>query len=503
MRIALIDPSNYITNYGLRVLASYLIQNGHDVKLIFLPEIDLRKESFYSSRVLEDLRQLIANAGLIGMSVFSNYFPVAAKLTEFLKSVVTVPIVWGGIHATVSPETSIDYADIVVIGEGEETMLELASREDVNNIPGIWYKQNGKVIKNVVRHLEENLDKYPYQCYELENSYIIRQDRIVQMTEDIFKKLCYVAPNYFNLERNENYQYLVLCSRGCPFKCTYCCNNALSNLYKGKGKYFRRRSIGNVIDELLQIRKKFPFINFFSFFDDNFLARPISQLREFAEKYKKQVGVPFKCNLHVHTATEEKLDLLVGAGLVCVEIGLESGSERTNAEIYKRPHNAEKLMAISELLNTKYRDKIKAYYDIIWDNPYETEEDISETLRFLAKLPKSINFSSFSLTFFPGTELYRRAMEDGMIQDEYTQIYRKKNNALYVENAPYVKACYTFVTRLRSSSSGVYQRLFVWLYKMVTAPGVIRFFNNHQHAASVFYKAYSVIRGVLRRISGM
>lgn len=138
MKICLVDPSHYVTNYGLRCLSSYLNEQGVDAEMLFLKP-DESKAGFYSDSVYSDFKQAVSDCDAVGFSVFTNFFDQAARLSAFVKEAFPdKPLFWGGIHATVSPESSIEHADAVCIGEGEETVLDLAKRiEKGSSLEGI------------------------------------------------------------------------------------------------------------------------------------------------------------------------------------------------------------------------------------------------------------------------------------------------------------------------------------------------------------------------------
>ena len=369
-------------------------------------------------------------------------------------------IIWGGIHVTVDPESAIKYADVICLGEAEETILELmqmvSKKKFTPNILGTWFKIRSRVIKNSQRPLEENLDKYPYQDYEASHMYIIKDGRIVQVTEEMLKEILHLPAGmqkYFGLKTSDNYQYLTLTSRGCPFHCSYCCNNVYRRLYGEKVKWLRSRSKQHVLGELVQFIKKHDYINFISFFDDDFLARPDQFIMDFFDEYDRRVNLPFKCNLSAYSVNKAKLKRLFKSGLTNVEVGLQSGSERVHKDVYKRPFNPEKFMDSARIL-AKF--PIIKYYDVILDNPYETQEDISKTIRFLAKMPKPYRLSCFSPTFFPGTELYDQAVIDRLVDPKNLRpIADKKNNALYLNNA-YSKALIFLSGRTAPELSFIY-----------------------------------------------
>ncbi len=409
--------------------------------MIFLPPLVFSTDYDYPLSVYSDLRPLIKDSDLIGFSFVSNYVGQARRVTRFIKKEFDMPVVWGGIHAMADPEKSLEYADMVCMGEGEEALSSLLntmqSGADITKSKNFYFRRNGDIIKNELIPLVANLDKYPYPLYDTNREYIVENGKIVPMSLDIIKRLFVTSREYFRLKNEKNYYYLTLTSRGCLNACTYCCNNLFLQLYKDRKNIIRRRSVNNVIGELLYIREKFPFVNFFAIFDDDFCAVDTEYIQEFSIAYKKYINLPFKCNISPVSLNEDKIMALRDAGLVSVEMGLQSASEETNRKIYKRNVNKEKFMKSASMLN-KYKE-ILPYYDIILDNPFEPARDVIKTIRFLMQLPKPYEISSFSLTFFPGTELYRTAKSKKIILDEDKEVCNKKNNALYRENDPYLK----------------------------------------------------------------
>jgi len=144
--------------------------------------------------------------------------------------------------------------------------------------------------------------------------------------------------------------------------------------------------------------------------------------------------------------TEEKLDILVEAGLYHLSLGIESVSQ-TAAEVYKRPVSKEHILSASRAISS-FKDKLQPpAYGLIVDNPYESRRDYLETLDFLDRIPGPKKICLGSLVFYPGTELYLKALADGRIRDVEKEIYRKPYHAkkgtyvnvlfyLYAINAP-------------------------------------------------------------------
>ena len=222
-------------------------------------------------------------------------------------------------------------------------------------------------------------------------------------------------------------------------------------------------------------------------FDDDFCAAPKEFILEFSKEYKKQINFPFKCNVSPNSISPEKIQALVNAGLVSVEMGIQTASPRVNKEIYKRNISNEKVLHAAEILNK--HTHIKTYYDFIFDNPLETVEDKIMTARFLAELPKPFGLSSFSLTLFPGTELHKEFKQKNMICDEIDQVYNKRNNKLYNKIDPYYKAIIRIALKLDHQN-----KLNTLLMNILASRLAFYLFNR-----KYFFYLYNFIRSLANR----
>jgi anaerobic magnesium-protoporphyrin IX monomethyl ester cyclase len=435
MKITLISTFDDISSNGLRVISAYLKKHGHNVDLIFLNVTNDELFQPLGQNMKDDLIGLCESSDLVGISLMTNQFFIAKELTEFLKSKISLPVIWGGIHPTVKPEECLEYADMVCIGEGEEAMLELAETygvRDISRIKNIWTKKEGNIIKNNPRHLEENLDNYPFQDYAFDSHYILREGRIVKMTKQILRETMQACAG-----PEANIAYSLITTRNCPHNCTYCCNNALRRTYMNKGKFVRKRSSESIMKELEFIKVELGFIGEVHLADDTFFIRSKEEIEEFCSSYKARINLPFKCCLSPQTADREKLRLLVDAGLIFLNIGVQSYNDKTLFDIYKRPTPKTMIMESINTVN-EFRERVKVAYHVIVDNPYETKESRKETVRFIGSLPAGSQVYLYPLVFYPGTELYERAKGDGFIRNEYEDIYRKFWTIEDIRNCDYL-----------------------------------------------------------------
>ncbi len=435
MKVVLISPYSDISALGIRGISAVLKSAGHETRLIFLPyqfpEIEYRRDfmSRYSPAILDQVTQLCQGCDLIGMSLMTNYFEQAATLTLHLKDKLGIPVIWGGIHPTIRPEECMEFADYVCVGEGEEAILDvvkaLEENSSLSRIPNIWVKENGKLHSNAPRPMLADLDTLPFFDYEMGEHYVLdrNSEKLLSLTPELLRK--YLTKSAPTKGRAALF-YQTIASRGCPYNCTYCCWSALKNIY-GVRHNIRRRSVSHIMEELGSILEVMPWFREMTFSDDSFLDAPVAEIEDFAAQYKKIVNRPFQCLAEPRTITTARMDPLVDAGLVNIQIGIQTGSERIKA-LYKRHQSNDLIIKMGKLLR-EYIPRIRPpIYDFILDNPWETLDDKYQTLQLLLKMPPPFYLQIFRLTFFPGTGLFEKAKAEGLISDNIREIYRQQYN---------------------------------------------------------------------------
>ncbi len=417
MKISLITLQPDLRSFGIRSISACLKQKGHDVDLIFLPQVFKQK---YKKKTLDDLIKLTKESDLVGISLMSNFWDNAVQITQELKNNCDFPIIWGGIHPTIRPEECLDYADMVAIGESEESIIELSrkiqNKQYYFDTVGMGFNVKGKKIINKLRELPgskkseiKSLDQIPFQDHDYKNHYVLKGENIIKMNIEIMNQYAQV--------------YMTQPTRGCPFACTFCVNNTYQSMYPHQ-KPIRKRSVDNIIMELQEVKSKLPFTKLILFDDDAFFLMSVNQIKDFSKKYKEQIGLPLCITgATPSTLTKEKLSPLVDAGLVEMRIGIQTAGSITK-KLYKRPHTNHQVANAINIVH-EYQDKVKAKYDIILDNPWDTGEDEKETLMFLSSVPTPFQLNLYSLVYYPGTELYNKAKKDGIIKDDLNDVYRK------------------------------------------------------------------------------
>jgi len=408
MKITLISTSTYPSDQGIRTISAMLKKAKHEVKIVFMTLSEDYSRNYTDSE-LNQLLKLCKGSDLIGINSFASTSHRASKIIKFLQSKLTTPIVYGGVHATISPEDCIKDVGIVCVGEGEEAILDLASAlekgKKIDKIKNLWVRKGDKIIRNPVRNLVDDLDKLPFPDYEINTHYVLENNKVRKFNE-------------YDLGG----QIFFLTGRGCPYGCDYCSNSLFNDLYEGKRKKILRwHSPEYIIEGILFLKKRFPSLGYFDVRDDTFSLRPLADIKKFCDLYKEKVNMRFKCLTDPKTTSDEKIKLLIDAGCTDIIIGIQ-GAERTNKEIYHRNQSDKGVIEASKVVS-KYKDKLTIMYDVITCNPYESAEDVINLIKLLQKVEKPYFLSVNNLVFFPGTKLYTRAKQDGTIKNESDAAY--------------------------------------------------------------------------------
>ena len=487
MRIALVATYTHPIALGLRYISAYLKAHGQQVDMFFMRSKRDTAEADFSGALLAELIERLRSAELIGMSLMTNTFHRASVLTTRLREAgVKAPIIWGGTHPTVAPDESLEIADIICVGEGEHPMLQLAEAieagKDPTGISSLTFRFNGRTVRNPVRSLDTELDAYPFPDYDLDTHWVAAKKGFEPASPD-------------NL-RGALHRYRIETTRGCPYPCTFCNNAALLNVYKGKGAWVRKRSNENVIQEIEAARARFPMIESVNIVDDLFFVRSEEDIDAFARMYQQRVNLPFELDAFPNTITRTKVRSLSRVPISLISMGIQSGSPDTLKHIYKRPTPIEKIV---EGINAFADNKLKAEYHYIVNNPFESDMNRIETLRFAAthhRGPAILRI--FPLQFYPGTPLYDRARAEGLIgqrhESAYQYTYTGKTHML---DSRYLDIWLRVILNL--CNIGVPRAVLHRLIDVVTHPWVRRMLDRRAFAPCA-YATYRVGRFVVRKL---
>jgi len=394
MRIAFVCAED--ESLGIGYLSGCLKKAGHEVFLVFEPmqfrRAYLRNQFLAKifSREKENLEKIVSlEPDIIGFSCVTANFQWALSFSKKIKKVLKeTPILFGGVHPTLVPEVVIKEPsiDIVCIGEGEEAILELADSIDKNegrkDIKNFWFKKGKRVFKNPPRQLKTNLDSYPPPDKEL-----------------FYEQL---PPSY-----KENTSYLS--SRGCPYNCTYCGNEQKRKIYQGLGPFVRQKKVENVVKELTLFKKKFGTKQIL--FGDDIFAINKQWLKDFAPKYKQEVGLPFSCFIHPKVFDFERAKILKKAGCTYAWFGIQSGSERIRKTVLDRFETNEEIINAAEIC---HRAGLKFMVDHIFDIPFESDKEVLEAISLYNKIrPDMIN--CYNLLYFPKSKILQHGLKAGKL----------------------------------------------------------------------------------------
>jgi anaerobic magnesium-protoporphyrin IX monomethyl ester cyclase len=386
---------------GIEYLSSALKKAGHETDLIFDPGSGDVEYKFEFLDRFSDLRaKMIERArafkpDLVAFSCLTNLYPWVSQMAHMVKTELRVPVIVGGLHPTILPEFVIKNPDIdmICIGEGEEALVEVVNSMAAgaldHTVKNIWFKVNGRVIRNDVRPLIRDLDALAFP------------------DKDLFRKYgCFSSRVY------------VMTGRGCPYQCTYCFNSYYRKLLcTGNSPYVRRRSVGNVIEELKFYKSRYHIKEVF-FYDDIFTINN-PWIIEFAGQYKKYIGLPFKILIHPQSVQEDVMRLLVDAGCIYVDMGVESGSEEIRRNLLKRNMTNDDIVRTAAILK---KVGLKFCTLNIVGFPTETREQMWQTYELNEKIRPDGTIVSIFYPF-PKTELAEYSLKNGFLDDaDYEKI---------------------------------------------------------------------------------
>ncbi|MGD0100904.1 MAG: radical SAM protein [Acidobacteriota bacterium] len=364
---------------GILALSAVLRAAGHETGLALAER----------RRFLAGVRDF--NPDVLAYSVTTGFHRFYLNLNRQLRSVLArngkrVLSLFGGPHATFFPEMiEAEGVDIVCRGEGEDAILDLANAlsrgSDYSRIENLWVKNGAGIVRNDMRPLIASLDRLPFPDRDL----LFDQDRF---TRDSPMKIFF--PN-----------------RGCPYLCTYCFNHKYNELYRGKGEIIRYRSVDNLLAEIAQVRSRWS-LKFIFFLSDNFILDR-EWVGEFAERYRREINLPFSCNVRANLVDEKVASDLKKAGCISVIFGVESGDERLRNDVLKRRMSDEVILRAGSLLRAQ---GIRLYTQNILALPGETFQQALLTLDLNQRLRPSFAWASIFQPY-PSNELTEYAIQSG------------------------------------------------------------------------------------------
>lgn len=367
---------NIIPPLGVLYIAALLKRNN--IESIFL-------DGLQSCSNMRGFLNIIKNhkPDVVGITSMTSNFDIARNIAKEIKNIRNdIVTIIGGNHVTGFPDCvrGSDF-DVGVIGEGEFTFLELVTsleeKSDFRHIKGIVYKEGDSIKLNDPRPIIRDPDIFPYPRRELLKN-------IYEYHPAIF--------NYKNLPCTT-----ILTSRGCNNKCIFCINS-LNNK-----TYWRRHSLGYVLDEIEEIISRYNIRNFW-ILDDDFTFNKKRTYSICEGILKKNLKITWSCMSNVKNADYELFEIMKKAGCWQIAFGIESGSQRV-LDLINKNIDLEKIRIA---INLAARVKIETKGFFLLGLPTETVDDIKKSISFANSVP--LDYAVFfPVTVIPGSLLEKEA----------------------------------------------------------------------------------------------
>ena len=380
MKVCLVFPRfRYITGdppLGLAYIAGYIRQKA-DVFIIdttFNPSLSFVRDSL--TRIKPEI------VGIYSDTIMYSDACTVARIAREQGSLVVI----GGPHASVMPETFLDVANIVVTGEGERAMWKI-----INDYTSLKYNHTSHIWHGFTYG---HLDYLPLPARELLD--MKRYVRSWYYLDSISTRL-----------RGTN----LVASRGCPFQCTFC----QPGLRKIFGERIRERSPESVMGEIEHLISEYS-INAIFFHDDTFTLRKkwVFKLCDLLES--KTPKLLWACNTRADTIDEELMGRMRQAGLRCIHLGIESGSQRILDEVYHKGITLAQVRKVCDIAR-KYKVSVLGFFML--GAPGEKVEETEATIRLARSLP--IQEATFSITCpLPGTLLYDNMLQEHRLSEDFS-----------------------------------------------------------------------------------
>ena len=374
---------NFLAPAGLCTIAGVVKDKGYHT---YLCELNTHNPFEVIDRVKPHVIAYSASSGEA-----KHYLRLNSLIKERYPQIFTV---MGGPHPTFYPDVVCQgRLDAICVGEGEEAFLDLLKaidgKQSYDKIPNIVTPENKDRFR--VRNLIEDLDSLPFPDYDL---------------------------LYDNTPLGKYPLKSVITSRGCPYNCTYCFNSAWREIYKGKGKIIRRHSVNYIVDLLLYIKKRWP-LSCVKFYDDIFVYRVDNWLEEFAEKYKRYIGLPFFILTRADLLTEEMVKLLKYAGCRTISMSIEAGNPDIRRDMLKRNMSNEQIIKAHRLCE-KYG--IYTFTNCIIGLPDTDFKNDLESVNLCIKA--KVDWVEFLIFHpYPGTELGEYTIKKGYFKPDFEKFH--------------------------------------------------------------------------------
>jgi len=394
---------------GVRAVSQILKDAGFEtVKLSLYEDKRHKTGANYTEEELDAMVNKLKEekADALGISIFEFGANRAFALIKKVKKELGIPVILGGQHAIQYPKECFEEgADAVCIGEGESGLVDLlknwGKRLEKDNTNFIVKEEDlGKIPELRGRLLSEAeiSELHPDLIYT--NYFVLRDGKLIALNPENTAN-----PEHHQVNREEK-TFVYASDRGCPLNCSFCYVSVLRSEHakadRAKGQevqpFLRRKAIPAIIEDLVEVRRQNPQVEFLNIMNDDTAAHDLKDLQEFAKLYREQVDLPFYCMVSPRSLlkggkAKEKVQALIDAGLKELNMGIQTNGE-TNREIYNRPQPDKMVLEVADLLHDFAREdldedeqeKVDLFFDFIIHNPLETREDTKRTIELIKKL---------------------------------------------------------------------------------------------------------------------
>jgi anaerobic magnesium-protoporphyrin IX monomethyl ester cyclase len=357
---------------GLGYLATALKKHGFAVELI---------DGTFSTKEKLIERVKRSKPQIIGIYSMFSMKKTSLEFARLFKGHCDL-LVTGGPLPTLDPYDFLDVFDVAAIGEGEETIVDLANCVEkglpVSSVKGIAYKEAGMVKFTQPREFVQNLDTLSFPSREFFDN--------AEYKSYYFKRYGYTTTP-------------LISSRGCPFSCDFCSRPVF-------GTSFRSRSPDNIVDEVEEIASLGYERVWFA--DDCFTLNSEHLKRVCDLLVKRRVDIGWECLSRVDTLDSEVARSMKRAGCIRVFFGIESGNDSVLSIMNKRISTAQAKKAVHVAKEAGLQ--VGAFFIVGY--PGENDKTVLDTVRFASGLP--LDYLSFTLPYpIPGTALYERVKDNG------------------------------------------------------------------------------------------
>jgi len=392
-RVLLVNPHDTeqlgFTNppLGLLYIAGTLLNHGYEVRVV---------DGCLDGRagVEKALREF--KPGIVGLTCLTPGRKKVLELAKMAKDLDPfVTVVLGGAHPTIMYKQLMEnyfYIDLIVLGEGEQTFLEIAQGKPWPEIKGLVYRSEEGVKKTLPRPGIANLDELPFPAWHL-----VDLARYQARGNMVFR----------GIDLTREPRISVIFSRGCKGHCDFC-----STWWIWKG--WRHRSPKNMADELELLNRRYG-IKHFCFADDALTVDRQATIDLCDEILARNLRIAFHATTRTDCVDEVVLQKLHDAGCYQISFGVETGSQALLERMGKRNDiaSAEQAIRLAKAAG------IRVTALVIIGNVGETPETVAETVRFLQHTDPTDLGCVGGLWILPGTKLYRMSKEKGFIDDDF------------------------------------------------------------------------------------